>query len=416
MSGEPTLSICIPSYNRSALLRDSLREIDRADFLPFSFEVIVVDNASDDPGYVEISSYRPEHYSFTYIRRPINVGPFRNVTGSLRLATGTFCLYLADDDRLVGSVVARYIADMEAVPDIAATYAVFDEIDLTTNQVTSVRPRFEPHLVDINTAGPVIKLFRERQYLPEVGIFRTDALVQALLPCKAINYAALLFERIIRLGYVRLAEEPFYQFVSGCDLEPYPRRTNSRSPTLEIFDGGYRGIAILHLRLGLPKAEPPRQLAGLEQDYLLITIQALDCAIGCGRVLEACELGLLADGLLRLYASDKDISNVMNLDDTITLAGFEAISLLAGDIPNIQSLAVSGLEPSQIDRLREINSRVETSKSVPIDVVDFNALEPNDRTLILTDTQQSRAALIAERGAKPGLTLSIEGLQAILRP
>lgn len=412
----PVLSICIPSYNRSALLRDSLREIDRADFLPFSFEVIVVDNASDDPGYSEIASYRPKHHSFTYIRRPNNVGAYRNVIGSLRAATGTFCVYLADDDRLVGAVLARYVTDMEAIPDIVATYAVFDEIDLTTNRLTSLRPRFEPQLVDIDTVGPMIKVFRDRQYLPEVGIFRTEALMRSLLPCTAINYAALHFERVIRLGHVRFADEPFYQFVSGCDLEPYPRQTNSRSPTLDIFDGGYRGIAILHLRLALPKGEPPRQLTGLEKDYLLVTIQALDCAIGCGRALEACELALLVDGLLRLYSPDKEFSDVVKLDDTITLACFEAVSLLAGDMPNIESFAVSRLEQIQIDRFAEMRSRFETSKSMPIDIVDFDALEPNDRTIVLTDTEQSRAALIAERAAKPGLTFSLEGLHAILQP
>ncbi len=412
----PLLSICIPSYNRYAMVRELLAVLDGPDFLPFAYDVILVDNASEDSRYAEFASYRPNHHGFTYIRRPSTVGAFSNMTGALRTAAGTFCVFLADDDRLAAPFLASYVADMEAMPDIVATYAVFDEIDISTNQVTSRRPRFEPQLVDIDTVGPMIKAFRDGLYLPEIGIFRTEALVRSLLPHTAINPYALHFERIIRLGYIRFADEPFYQFVSGCDLEPYPRKTNSKSPTLAIFDASYRGIAIMHLRLALPRGGAPRQLAGLEQDYFMFTMQALDSAIGSGHALEACELALLGDGLFRQYSPGSSFSELVNMSDTVTLACYEAVALLSGDMPNINRLALCRLTPAQIDNFVGMASRIEASKSLPVDILEFDAIEEDASRIILTDTEASRAELIAQGRVRPGLAFSIEGLQAILQP
>ena len=101
----PVLSICIPSYNREALALELLGELDAPGFLPFDFEVVLVDNASSTSAYDTVRGFAPQHYPLRYIRLDRTVTVFENVWGSLRRALGTFCLYMADDDRLtVGRV------------------------------------------------------------------------------------------------------------------------------------------------------------------------------------------------------------------------------------------------------------------------------------------------------------------------
>ena len=84
----PVLSICIPTYQRSRLLAPLLRELDAPGYLPFSFEVVVADNASADAGYEEIARYQPANYTLRYYRNQQNIGAIPNLFGVLRRAQG----------------------------------------------------------------------------------------------------------------------------------------------------------------------------------------------------------------------------------------------------------------------------------------------------------------------------------------
>src|SRR5258708_37398847 len=103
----PVLSICIPSYNREALALELLQVLDAPGFLPFTFEVVLIDNASPDSSYDSVRGFEPRHFVFRYIRLAETISVFANVWGSLRRALGTFCPYAPDDARLVPAGLAR---------------------------------------------------------------------------------------------------------------------------------------------------------------------------------------------------------------------------------------------------------------------------------------------------------------------
>jgi hypothetical protein len=100
----PTLSICIPTYNRLTYLRVALESI-----LPQleagSVELIVSDNCSTDgtPNYIsELSSNFP---SFRYIIQDHNVGLERNMIAAILASKGKFILSIGDDDVLLNGSI-----------------------------------------------------------------------------------------------------------------------------------------------------------------------------------------------------------------------------------------------------------------------------------------------------------------------
>jgi abequosyltransferase len=92
------LSICIPTYNRAALLRETLESIyvqSREEL-----EVVVCDNASSDETEHVVSEYREKFQHLTYYRWPENMGFDRNILKVVEIASGEHCWLLGDDDQL----------------------------------------------------------------------------------------------------------------------------------------------------------------------------------------------------------------------------------------------------------------------------------------------------------------------------
>lgn len=120
----PTLSLCIPTYKRAALLEQALTAV-LAQITPAMascVEMIVLDNASPDdtPGVVQRAQAAFPHTPLRCVRRPENIGPDANFTDALAQARGEFLLLLSDDDVLLPGAVARLLELIAAHPDFDA--------------------------------------------------------------------------------------------------------------------------------------------------------------------------------------------------------------------------------------------------------------------------------------------------------
>lgn len=92
------LSICIPTYNRAALLRETLESIFAQS--REELEVVVCDNASTDETERVISEYREKFQHLTHFCWPENMGFDRNILKAVEIARGEYCWLLGDDDHL----------------------------------------------------------------------------------------------------------------------------------------------------------------------------------------------------------------------------------------------------------------------------------------------------------------------------
>ncbi len=123
-SSAPTLSLCLPTYKRAALLDGALRAVlgqitpDRA----AQVEVIVLDNASPDdtPGVVARAQADFSHVPMRYVRRLENIGPDANFTDALTQARGEFLYLLSDDDILLPGAVETLLGLIAAHPGFDA--------------------------------------------------------------------------------------------------------------------------------------------------------------------------------------------------------------------------------------------------------------------------------------------------------
>ena len=117
----PALTLCVPTYNRADLLRQSLTALfsqigpDEADHL----EVLVMDNASPDqtPDVVAEFGQRWPHVPLRSVRNSENIGPDGNFLEGIALARGRFVLLVSDDDLLLPGAVAKLLHLIQAHPD-----------------------------------------------------------------------------------------------------------------------------------------------------------------------------------------------------------------------------------------------------------------------------------------------------------
>ncbi len=110
----PDLSICIPTLNAGALLRDCLRSI-YANTHSVTFEIIVVDNNSHD-GTVEM--LRVEFPDVHIIANDRNTGFTRPTNQALRASTGRYALLLNNDTVILPDALDRLVAFADAHPQV----------------------------------------------------------------------------------------------------------------------------------------------------------------------------------------------------------------------------------------------------------------------------------------------------------
>ena len=123
-SSAPLLSLCVPTYNRASLLRESLRAIlsQITPEMAGAVEVVVLDNASPDetPQVVQQAQADFPHVFLRYVQRPENIGADANFCTAPAEAAGEFVYLLSDDDVLLPGAVAKLLELIRKHPGIDA--------------------------------------------------------------------------------------------------------------------------------------------------------------------------------------------------------------------------------------------------------------------------------------------------------
>jgi glycosyltransferase involved in cell wall biosynthesis len=121
----PTVTVCIPTYNRSGLLRESLQSVLWQSLR--DIEVVVSDNASTDDTEAVVRSFGDPRV--VYDRNPENLGLFANMSRCLRLGSGKYRVVLPDDDLMLPGNLERKVAFLERHPEAAMIHSGFRFLD-----------------------------------------------------------------------------------------------------------------------------------------------------------------------------------------------------------------------------------------------------------------------------------------------
>lgn len=134
-TGNPLVSICIPTYNRPELLREAVRSCLDQTF--GDFEIIITDNSETDASERMIGGLNDPR--IRYHSNGGNIGPTRSCNKALSLARGKYVKWLMDDDLIKPVFLELTVAALENHPTAGVAMAPMDLIDA---QGRRIAPRF----------------------------------------------------------------------------------------------------------------------------------------------------------------------------------------------------------------------------------------------------------------------------------
>ena len=106
-TNQPLVSIGIPTYNRADLLKRSVESALNQDYE--NVEILISDNASTDETERVCQYYCQQDARVKYIGHAVNRGSVKNFSDVLHDATGSFFMWLGDDDWLDPDYVSECI-------------------------------------------------------------------------------------------------------------------------------------------------------------------------------------------------------------------------------------------------------------------------------------------------------------------
>jgi glycosyltransferase involved in cell wall biosynthesis len=135
--GDPSISICIPAYRRTAYLERLLDSIVAQDLSPA--EIVLTDDSPDD-SVRDLASRYQDKLPLRYFKNPQALGTPENWNEAIRLSTGSWIKVMHDDDWFEGPsslrTFARAVGDNPGVDFIFSAYRNVHE---DTGEVTPVR-------------------------------------------------------------------------------------------------------------------------------------------------------------------------------------------------------------------------------------------------------------------------------------
>jgi glycosyltransferase involved in cell wall biosynthesis len=179
-SAAPSISVCIPAYNRAEHLAPLLDSILAQDYA--AHEIVICEDGSRERAQIRAVAerYAVEHPGrVRYFENAENLGYDANFRELLARATGDYCFIMGNDD-LVCPGALRTVADALARhPDVGVVLRTFATFEGTPDRVVRVS-RYFPHET-LFPAGPdtVVAFFRRLVAMSGIVLRRADAVAVA---------------------------------------------------------------------------------------------------------------------------------------------------------------------------------------------------------------------------------------------
>ena len=133
-------SICIPTWNRASLLKETLHNLTLQIERKSDFQVVISDNNSTDDTYDVVSEYYKK-LNIKYLRWDQNIGGSKNIIQVVSHADGRYCVLLGDDDvfrrgwlESLGHLVDKFN------PDVICSDRIVCDVDLNPKFVEKCGP------------------------------------------------------------------------------------------------------------------------------------------------------------------------------------------------------------------------------------------------------------------------------------
>jgi glycosyltransferase involved in cell wall biosynthesis len=115
---KPFVSICVPTYNAEATIRETLLSITNQTHQ--NLKILIVDNASEDRTLEIVETFRDAR--IVIHRSETNIGAEANFTRSIKLANGSYTAIYHADDIYTPNMVEKQVAYLEKYPEAGAVF------------------------------------------------------------------------------------------------------------------------------------------------------------------------------------------------------------------------------------------------------------------------------------------------------
>lgn len=143
MAGNPTVTAVVRTYERPDLVQRAIDSVLAQTY--DDYELLVVDDHSEDRTPEVVEPYEQEHDHVRYIRHEENKGPGPTFNTALRASEGKYIAYLDDDDEWLPEKLAAQVDRMEtAGEEYGLCTGVVEHVDMDTGETfKTFRPTCE---------------------------------------------------------------------------------------------------------------------------------------------------------------------------------------------------------------------------------------------------------------------------------
>lgn len=158
----PRIAVIVPCFNDGPIAHQAVGSLDSQE----PVELVVVDDASDDPATAEALGALRDR-GVAVIRHRVNQGLSASRVTGLRATSAPFVFPLDSDDMVAPGALTALADLLAARPELAVAFADYEEFG-TVRRIVSVPTRLDPYRIAYRNEYPVSSLFR-RAALDRVG-------------------------------------------------------------------------------------------------------------------------------------------------------------------------------------------------------------------------------------------------------
>jgi glycosyltransferase involved in cell wall biosynthesis len=140
----PLVSVCVPTYNRATMLKESLRTICAQRYAPL--EILISDDASSDGTEALCRELASQDPRIRYVRHARRLGLYPNHNFCLDDARGEYVCLFHDDDQHHPELVASCAAFLTSHPEVGIVCPDWELLD-ESGQSVSVRDHDVPEIM-----------------------------------------------------------------------------------------------------------------------------------------------------------------------------------------------------------------------------------------------------------------------------
>jgi glycosyltransferase involved in cell wall biosynthesis len=224
----PKVSVVLTTYNRTAVLSETIEMILEQTFE--DFELLVCDDHSTDDTSDVVEAWTQRDPRITYFRQPMNIGMPGNLNFGICQATGRYIANLHDGDVYSPHLLERWSAALDGCPEALFVFNAYASID-STGVTTRLHSE---HLGPCSSGDKLLDLFYRRTFFSSpvwgtVMARREAYLAVGLFDERFGFYSDIdMWLRLADQGHVAYIDAPLISLVAVPRTWSYPLRKERR--------------------------------------------------------------------------------------------------------------------------------------------------------------------------------------------